>query len=113
MVGREHECDRLGAALTTARDGRGQVVLIAGEPGIGKTRLAEEAARIATTLGMSRAWGRAVDDDGSPPFWPFRLAIRSLAADGDRGHGWPRAKPSPARPRRSCGRRSGSCCSRR
>ncbi len=58
-------------------------MLLAGEPGIGKTRLAQEAVRTAQTLGMATAWGRAVDDEGSPPFWPFRLVVRSLATRAD------------------------------
>ncbi|WP_228714016.1 ATP-binding protein [Prauserella endophytica] len=87
MVGREHECDLLRVRLEAAHAGHGQVVLVAGEPGIGKTRLAGEAARMAARLGMPTAWGRAVDDEGSPPFWPFRLVVRALAADS--GDPWP------------------------
>ncbi|MPY99814.1 MAG: AAA family ATPase [Actinophytocola sp.] len=98
-MGREHECDRLRAALTAARGGKGRVLLVAGEPGIGKTRLAEEAVLIAASLGMGTAWGRAVDDEGSQPFWPFRQLVRSLAAGS--GDPWPRLaasqpEPSPA-----------------
>ncbi|TNC24136.1 hypothetical protein FG385_18935 [Amycolatopsis alkalitolerans] len=70
---------------------------MAGEPGIGKTRLAEEATRMAAALGMARTWGRAVDDEGSPPFWPFRTALRSLSGDP-----WPspaeRPEPGAATP---------------
>lgn len=55
------------------------MVLVAGEPGIGKTRLAEEAVRMAERLGMACAQGRAVEDDGSPPYFPFRQVVRSLA----------------------------------
>lgn len=65
---------------------------MAGEPGIGKTRLAEEGARMAGSLGMACAWGRAVDDDGSPPFWPFRLIVRALAAGS--ADPWPQPPPT-------------------
>lgn len=93
-MGREHECDQLRAGLAAARNGTAQVVLLAGEPGIGKTRLAQEAVRTAQTLGMATAWGRAVDDAGSPPFWPFRSVVRSLApVDGDP---WPELVASVA-----------------
>lgn len=94
LVGREQECDLLEARLQAARAGRGQVVLIAGEPGIGKTRLAEEAVRMASSLGMAAAWGRAVEDEGSPPFWPFRTVVRLLAPGA--ADPWPDLVPSDA-----------------
>jgi len=76
FVGRHGELltvrDRLGAAA----GGAGQVVLISGEPGIGKTSLATE---VAATSGTTVCWGRAVQDDGSPPYWPFRQVVRTLA----------------------------------
>jgi DNA-binding NarL/FixJ family response regulator len=53
-------------------------VLVAGEPGAGKTRLAEEAAAEAAALGMRACWGRVSDDEGSPPYWPFRQVVRAL-----------------------------------
>jgi len=53
-------------------------VLVAGEPGAGKTRLAEQAAAEAAALGMGVCWGRVGDDDGSPPYWPFRQVVRAL-----------------------------------
>ncbi len=78
IVGRERECalldDRLGAAVA----GSGQVVLVAGEPGVGKTRLAEEAAALARGHGMAVAWGRASDDGGSPPYWPWLQVLRRV-----------------------------------
>jgi DNA-binding CsgD family transcriptional regulator/tetratricopeptide (TPR) repeat protein len=54
------------------------VILVAGEPGAGKTRLAEEAADEAVRLGMRTCWGGATDDEGSPPYWPFRQVVRAL-----------------------------------
>lgn len=47
FVGRVHEWDQLASALTKARSGTGQMVLILGEAGVGKTRLGEEFARWA------------------------------------------------------------------
>lgn len=78
LVGRDDEVDALDAALHAALAGRGQVLLLAGEPGIGKTRLAEEAGRLARASGMVCRWGRAVEDEGSPPYWPFRQVLRAL-----------------------------------
>jgi len=51
--------------------GRGRVVLLVGEPGIGKTRLADELAQRAVTRGVRVAWGRCWDGGGAPAFWPW------------------------------------------
>ena len=47
LVGREHELGELTAALDAAVTGNGRIVMLAGEPGIGKTRLAAELCAIA------------------------------------------------------------------
>jgi DNA-binding CsgD family transcriptional regulator len=77
FVGRVRELDLLSTRLDEARGGRGQLVLITGEPGIGKTRLAEEIGRNAEALGVPVGWGRASEDEGSPPYWIFRRLARS------------------------------------
>ena len=53
--------------------------MVGGEPGVGKTRLAEHAADQARRLGLRVAVGRATEDDGSPPYWPWRQVLRALA----------------------------------
>src|SRR5258706_16255171 len=75
FVGRRPELDVVTSGLRAAADGVGQVVLISGEPGIGKTRLAQE---IAAAADRPTCWSRAVQDDGSPPYWPFRQVLRTL-----------------------------------
>jgi hypothetical protein len=77
FVGRAAELGLLGARLDDARGGRGQLVLVTGEPGIGKTRLAGELARRAEAMGVQLGWGRASEDAGSPPYWIFRQLARS------------------------------------
>ena len=65
IVGRVAELEQLGDALADARAGRGGVVLLVGEPGIGKSRLVEEVARLAQ---VDVAWGRAWEAGGAPPY---------------------------------------------
>ncbi len=51
FVGRQQEMGELQAALEDASAGHGRLVMLAGEPGIGKTRTAQELASHAGTLG--------------------------------------------------------------
>ena len=66
------------AWLGDARDGAGRLVLCVGEPGIGKTRLAQELAGQALDSGFAVAWGRCVEAAGAPPFWPWRQVLRAV-----------------------------------
>ncbi|MEX5717133.1 BTAD domain-containing putative transcriptional regulator [Geodermatophilus maliterrae] len=83
LVGRETQLRVIDQALAEATTGRGRVVLVAGEPGIGKTRLAEEAARHARGVGVTVAWGRSDQDAGAPAFWPWTRVFRELLATED------------------------------
>ena len=78
FVGRERELGELRDALETSRSGTGRTVLIGGEPGIGKSRLADELASIATAQGQLVLWGRAWEDAGAPAYWPWVQVLRSL-----------------------------------
>ena len=83
IVGRRRELDALEAWLDSARGGAGRLVLCVGEPGIGKTRLAQELAGRALAGSTAVAWGRCVDAEGAPAFWPWRQVLRSLRLDPD------------------------------
>ena len=76
FVGRADELAALTADLDAAVGGRGGMVLVAGEPGIGKTRLAEELAARATARGAVVLWGRCWEGAGAPPFWPWVQVVR-------------------------------------
>ena len=78
FVGRKAELRVLMSSLDLMRSGRGGLVLIAGESGIGKTRLAEELSGRARSWGSESVWGRCVELEGAPPYWPWRQAIRDL-----------------------------------
>lgn len=77
LLGRDRELHTLLAAITDARSGRGGLVLIGGEPGIGKTRLADEAAARARDQGVIILWGKCWEAGGAPAYWPWVQAMRS------------------------------------
>jgi DNA-binding CsgD family transcriptional regulator len=80
LVGRGVELQALRERLNAARGGRGSVVLLAGEPGIGKSRLAREAEQLAHRRGFHVAWGRCRESEGAPPYWPWMQALRGMLA---------------------------------
>ncbi|OBK46769.1 BTAD domain-containing putative transcriptional regulator [Mycobacterium sp. 1081908.1] len=77
FVGRGQELERLFSAWQTALAGGTNAVLIAGEPGVGKTRLAGEWSRQAYDEGALVIYGRC-DEDLGAPYQPFAEALRSL-----------------------------------
>ena len=84
FVGRNAELTTLGTALADAASGRGGgLVLISGEPGIGKTTLAATFARQARSQGARVAWGTAWEDGGAPPYWPWVQVLRSFERNAD------------------------------
>ncbi|MCI0437612.1 MAG: AAA family ATPase [Chloroflexi bacterium] len=83
FVGREQEFAALSAALDDALSGQGRLVMLAGEPGIGKTRIAQELAAIAKARGFQALWGHCYEGEGAPPYWPWVQVIRSYADDSD------------------------------
>ncbi|WP_394835590.1 AAA family ATPase [Pendulispora rubella] len=80
LLGRGRELEDLAAALERALAGRGEVFLLSGEAGIGKTRLAEELAALAEQRGASVFWGRAWEASGAPACWPWLQVLRACAA---------------------------------
>jgi eukaryotic-like serine/threonine-protein kinase len=80
FVGRERELSELRASLASVAGGRGQLFCLTGEPGIGKTRLAEEISTDAERAGAKVAWGRCWEGGGAPAFWPWTQALRHCAA---------------------------------
>ena len=77
-VGRVDERDRLTSALQTALAGRARMVMIVGEPGIGKTRTVEELAAEAGVHGARVLWGHAYEGDVNAPHMPFADALRGF-----------------------------------
>jgi tetratricopeptide (TPR) repeat protein len=82
LRGREHVLGEISRSLDDAGGGRGRMVLVTGEPGIGKTALAWEAVRLARERRMDVAWGACLDADLASPFapWPEILGPDAAAA---------------------------------
>ena len=78
MVGRSEQLAVIDGAVSGAADGRGGLVLVTGEPGIGKTLLGQAALERAASRGLRVAHGYAVDDPGAPVLWPWRRVARRL-----------------------------------
>jgi tetratricopeptide (TPR) repeat protein len=83
LVGREHVLHTLRLAVDDALTGRGGLTLLAGEPGVGKTRLVEETCDYARSRRAVVAWGSCWEGEGVPGFWPWSQVLRSLT-DADR-----------------------------
>jgi class 3 adenylate cyclase len=81
FVGREVERERLAQGWQAARAGRRQVVMVSGEPGIGKTRLATHAALRAHADGATVLYGRC-DEDLGVAYQPWLEALRHYVSNG-------------------------------
>ncbi len=82
LVGRASEIAVLTEAARAAAAGRGRAVVISGEPGIGKTRLAEEVVRAATADGFVVAWARCHESAASAPYWGYTQIAEQLLEAG-------------------------------
>jgi DNA-binding SARP family transcriptional activator/tetratricopeptide (TPR) repeat protein len=83
FVGRERELAELVAGLDDAFAGRGRLFLLGGEPGIGKSRLAEELIADATARGARILVGRCWEAGGAPAYWPWVQSLRALVRESD------------------------------
>jgi DNA-binding winged helix-turn-helix (wHTH) protein/tetratricopeptide (TPR) repeat protein len=81
FVGREPAMEELRAALEDACTGRGRLALLVGEPGIGKTRTAEELGALAVQRGARVLGGCCYEGDGPPAFWPWVQILRAYTRD--------------------------------
>jgi DNA-binding SARP family transcriptional activator len=84
FVGRHRELGALVSGLDDALAGRGAVLLIAGEAGIGKSRLLDELARHAAERGARVLWGRCWEAGGAPAYWPWVQSFRAYVEARDR-----------------------------
>jgi len=83
LVGRERELGQLVASLEAAARGEGGSYVVAGEAGIGKTRVADALSDAAAARGTRVAWGRCWEAGGAPAHWPWVQVVRSLVEELD------------------------------
>jgi DNA-binding SARP family transcriptional activator/tetratricopeptide (TPR) repeat protein len=78
FVGRERELAALRSGLDSAFASRTTLILVGGQAGIGKSRLADELATDAAQRGAKVLWGRCWEAGGAPAYWPWVQSLRSL-----------------------------------
>ena len=83
FVGRRRELGELLRGLEDADRGRGSLFLVAGEPGIGKSRLAEELVAHARARGARVLVGRCWEAGGAPAYWPWVQSLRGYIGERD------------------------------
>src|ERR1700761_6249678 len=81
VIGRDAELAAAGAALTAAMAGHSGCVVITGEPGIGKSRLAKETAALARRRDVPVVTGRAVPQAVTAAYRPLTDALIPLLRD--------------------------------
>jgi serine/threonine protein kinase/tetratricopeptide (TPR) repeat protein len=85
FVGRKSERYNLRRHLGQAANGKGTLIMIGGEPGVGKTRIAEELVAEAHQHGFLTLTGHCYDTEGAPPYMPFVEIIESAARISEPG----------------------------
>jgi DNA-binding SARP family transcriptional activator len=83
FVGRERELAELIDGLDDVFAGHGRLFLLAGEPGIGKSRLTDELTAYARRRGAALLVGRCWEEGGAPAYWPWVQALRTYVCDCD------------------------------
>ncbi len=92
LVGREDVLAQLRRAVEDAARGRGRLLLLTGEAGIGKTAVAAEVAAEAEGRGVRVVWGWGWQGEGAPAYWPWVQVFRSLVTKGRA----PQPPPAPS-----------------
>ncbi|MET8467275.1 ATP-binding protein, partial [Micromonospora zamorensis] len=90
IIGRDHPAGLLRAEFDRAATSHGGLVLVTGEPGIGKTTLVTSAAREARQRGALVLGAACWDSDSAPGYWPWVQVLRGLRRSAD---DWAMARP--------------------
>ncbi len=110
FVGRLRELGELSAVLVESAAGRDRLFMVTGEPGIGKSRLMEEFARLLADQDWRVLTGRCWEHGGAPAYWPWIQVVRAAGSEfeecmpapagtgGRPGASAPLPAPTPADP---------------
>jgi predicted ATPase len=83
FVGRERELGEFRAAFEATLTGRGQTVVLSGEPGIGKTYMIEEFVASTASPDIGVYWGYGDEWEGTPAYWPWLQVLNALVSEMD------------------------------
>ncbi|MEJ8566077.1 ATP-binding protein [Elongatibacter sediminis] len=83
LQARSGEQEALEVAISALHQGRGEVIFIVGEPGIGKSALARWAAARARQSGIETSWGFSWEASRAPPYWPWMQCLREILQQRD------------------------------
>ena len=78
LVGRGRELGVLTVGVDAVADGGGQLFLLEGEAGIGKTHLARAISEVGRARGLTVVWGRCWEEGGAPAYWPWTQVLRAV-----------------------------------
>ncbi len=81
FVGRRSALAMLEASARDAFNGHCRMLLLIGEPGIGKTRTLVELGHRAAMAGGDTWFGHCIEDEGAPAFWPWTQVLRDCERD--------------------------------
>jgi hypothetical protein len=82
LFGRDKELAVVDDVIASVLAGRATSLLLSGEPGIGKSRLAREIASRVEAAAGTVAWGSAWEAGGAPAYWPWLQALRTIREEG-------------------------------
>ena len=102
LIGRERELETIAKSIERAQSGWGEVIVVTGEPGVGKSRLTEAGHRLAEAEGFRWLQTRCISYGAGIAYWPYAdllrtvAAIRPQTAPDEAGRALERAVPLPA-----------------